>query len=48
MQFLGLMMMKNLVKAESPKVINTLSLAHIRSVMVTGGILIHFEDFLFF
>uniref|UniRef100_A0A3P9IIQ1 Polyamine-transporting ATPase 13A2 n=1 Tax=Oryzias latipes TaxID=8090 RepID=A0A3P9IIQ1_ORYLA len=36
MQFLGLMMMKNLVKAESPKVINTLSLAHIRSVMVTG------------
>ncbi|KAF6721875.1 putative cation-transporting ATPase 13A2 [Oryzias melastigma] len=36
MQFLGLMMMKNLVKAESPKVINTLRLAQIRSVMVTG------------
>uniref|UniRef100_A0A3B3B8U0 ATPase cation transporting 13A2 n=1 Tax=Oryzias melastigma TaxID=30732 RepID=A0A3B3B8U0_ORYME len=39
MQFLGLMMMKNLVKAESPKVINTLRLAQIRSVMVTDNVL---------
>ncbi|KAF1390798.1 hypothetical protein PFLUV_G00061780 [Perca fluviatilis] len=36
MQFLGLMMMKNLVKPESPQVINMLRLAHLRSVMVTG------------
>ncbi|XP_067382769.1 cation-transporting ATPase 13A2 isoform X6 [Channa argus] len=36
MQFVGLLMMKNLVKPESPKVINTLRLAHLRSVMVTG------------
>ncbi|XP_015243066.1 PREDICTED: probable cation-transporting ATPase 13A2 isoform X1 [Cyprinodon variegatus] len=36
MQFLGLLMMKNLVKPESPEVISTLTLAHIRSVMVTG------------
>nr|XP_020468149.1 probable cation-transporting ATPase 13A2 isoform X2 [Monopterus albus]XP_020468150.1 probable cation-transporting ATPase 13A2 isoform X2 [Monopterus albus] len=36
MQFLGLLMMKNLVKPESPRVINTLRLAHLRSVMVTG------------
>ncbi|KAM9343527.1 polyamine-transporting ATPase 13A2 isoform 2-T2 [Pholidichthys leucotaenia] len=36
MHFLGLLMMKNLVKPESPKVINTLRVAHIRSVMVTG------------
>ncbi|KAI3357136.1 hypothetical protein L3Q82_015599, partial [Scortum barcoo] len=36
MQFLGLLMMKNLVKPESPKVINILRLAQLRSVMVTG------------
>ncbi|XP_023120279.1 cation-transporting ATPase 13A2 isoform X3 [Amphiprion ocellaris] len=36
MQFLGLLMMKNLVKPESAKVINILRLAHIRTVMVTG------------
>ncbi|XP_071772764.1 polyamine-transporting ATPase 13A2 isoform X1 [Centroberyx gerrardi] len=36
MQFLGLLVMKNLVKPESAKVINTLRLAHLRSVMVTG------------
>ncbi|XP_028265066.1 polyamine-transporting ATPase 13A2 isoform X2 [Parambassis ranga] len=36
MQFLGLLMMKNLVKPESPQVINILRLACIRSVMVTG------------
>uniref|UniRef100_A0A8C4NML1 ATPase cation transporting 13A2 n=1 Tax=Dicentrarchus labrax TaxID=13489 RepID=A0A8C4NML1_DICLA len=36
MQFLGLMMMKNLVKPESAKVINVLRLANLRSVMVTG------------
>ncbi|XP_008292149.1 polyamine-transporting ATPase 13A2 [Stegastes partitus] len=36
MQFLGLLMMKNLVKPESAKVINVLRLAHIRTVMVTG------------
>ncbi|KAM6924917.1 polyamine-transporting ATPase 13A2 [Xenentodon cancila] len=34
--FLGLLMMKNLVKPESAKVISVLRLAHIRSVMVTG------------
>lgn len=38
MQFLGLLLMKNLVKPESPKVINILRLAHLRSVMVTGEI----------
>ncbi|XP_035511838.1 cation-transporting ATPase 13A2 [Morone saxatilis] len=36
MQFLGLLMMKNLVKPESAKVINVLRLANLRSVMVTG------------
>ncbi|KAM9351292.1 polyamine-transporting ATPase 13A2 isoform 2-T2 [Symphorus nematophorus] len=36
MQFLGLLMMKNLVKPESPKVINILRLAALRSIMVTG------------
>ncbi|PWA32986.1 hypothetical protein CCH79_00016890 [Gambusia affinis] len=36
MQFLGLLMMKNLVKPESSEVIDTLTLAHIRSVMITG------------
>ncbi|MED6246184.1 hypothetical protein ATANTOWER_014032, partial [Ataeniobius toweri] len=36
MQFLGLLMMKNLVKPESAAVINVLNLADIRSVMVTG------------
>ncbi|XP_026187758.1 polyamine-transporting ATPase 13A2 [Mastacembelus armatus] len=36
MQFLGLLMMKNLVKPESANVINTLRLAHLRSVMATG------------
>ncbi|XP_012717411.2 cation-transporting ATPase 13A2 isoform X1 [Fundulus heteroclitus] len=36
MQFLGFLMMKNLVKPESPEVINILTLAHVRSVMVTG------------
>ncbi|XP_051805292.1 cation-transporting ATPase 13A2 isoform X2 [Acanthochromis polyacanthus] len=36
MQFLGLLMMKNLVKPESAKVINILKLAHIRTIMVTG------------
>ncbi|XP_054464832.1 cation-transporting ATPase 13A2 [Anoplopoma fimbria] len=36
MQFLGLLMMKNLVKPESAEVINTLRLANLRSVMVTG------------
>uniref|UniRef100_A0A3B4XBG7 ATPase cation transporting 13A2 n=1 Tax=Seriola lalandi dorsalis TaxID=1841481 RepID=A0A3B4XBG7_SERLL len=36
MHFLGLLMMKNLVKPESPKVINILRMAHLRSVMVTG------------
>ncbi|KAJ8016642.1 hypothetical protein DPEC_G00009360 [Dallia pectoralis] len=35
-QFLGLLVMKNLVKSESAEVINTLRLAHLRSVMVTG------------
>uniref|UniRef100_A0A3B5QCH2 ATPase cation transporting 13A2 n=1 Tax=Xiphophorus maculatus TaxID=8083 RepID=A0A3B5QCH2_XIPMA len=36
MQFLGLLMMKNLVKPESAEVIDTLTLAHVRSVMITG------------
>ncbi|XP_061622793.1 cation-transporting ATPase 13A2 isoform X3 [Phyllopteryx taeniolatus] len=36
MQFLGLLMLKNLVKRESAKVINTLRLAKLRTVMVTG------------
>uniref|UniRef100_A0A8C9WSR7 ATPase cation transporting 13A2 n=1 Tax=Sander lucioperca TaxID=283035 RepID=A0A8C9WSR7_SANLU len=36
MQFLGLMIMKNLVKPESAQVINMLRLAHLRTVMVTG------------
>ncbi|XP_040008147.1 cation-transporting ATPase 13A2 isoform X2 [Xiphias gladius] len=36
MQFLGLLMMKNLVKPESAKVINMLRLAQLRTVMVTG------------
>ncbi|XP_070695999.1 polyamine-transporting ATPase 13A2 [Pempheris klunzingeri] len=36
MHFLGFLMMKNLMKPESPKVINILRLAHLRSVMVTG------------
>uniref|UniRef100_A0A8C6PA33 ATPase cation transporting 13A2 n=1 Tax=Nothobranchius furzeri TaxID=105023 RepID=A0A8C6PA33_NOTFU len=36
LQFLGLLMMKNLVKPESAKVINILKLAQIRNIMVTG------------
>uniref|UniRef100_A0A8C7I5Z5 ATPase cation transporting 13A2 n=1 Tax=Oncorhynchus kisutch TaxID=8019 RepID=A0A8C7I5Z5_ONCKI len=36
MQFLGLLVMKNLVKPESAEVITTLRLAHLRTVMVTG------------
>ncbi|XP_038579201.1 cation-transporting ATPase 13A2 isoform X1 [Micropterus salmoides] len=36
MQFLGLLMMKNLVKPESAKAINVLRMAHLRTVMVTG------------
>lgn len=36
MQFLGLLMLKNLVKPESAKVINILRLAQLRTVMVTG------------
>ncbi|XP_036959731.1 cation-transporting ATPase 13A2 isoform X2 [Acanthopagrus latus] len=36
MHFLGLLMMKNLVKPESAKVIKILRLAQLRSVMVTG------------
>ncbi|XP_059188921.1 cation-transporting ATPase 13A2 isoform X2 [Centropristis striata] len=36
MQFLGLLMMKNLVKPQSAEVINILRLAQLRSVMVTG------------
>lgn len=36
LQFLGLLMMKNLVKPESAKVINVLRLAQIRNIMVTG------------
>ncbi|XP_051915684.1 cation-transporting ATPase 13A2 isoform X2 [Hippocampus zosterae] len=36
MHFLGLLMMKNLVKPESAEVIRTLRLAKLRTVMVTG------------
>ncbi|XP_068454517.1 polyamine-transporting ATPase 13A2 isoform X2 [Clinocottus analis] len=36
MRFLGLLIMKNLVKPESATVINILRLANLRSVMVTG------------
>lgn len=36
MQFLGFLMMKNLVKPQSAKVINILRQAQLRSVMVTG------------
>ncbi|AWP09289.1 putative cation-transporting ATPase 13A2 [Scophthalmus maximus] len=36
MQFLGLLMMKNLVKPESDNVIHMLRLAQLRSVMITG------------
>ncbi|XP_019728679.1 polyamine-transporting ATPase 13A2 [Hippocampus comes] len=36
MQFLGLLMMRNLVKPESAEVIRTLRLAKLRTVMVTG------------
>ncbi|XP_077434192.1 polyamine-transporting ATPase 13A2 [Vanacampus margaritifer] len=36
MQFLGLLMMKNLVKPDSAEVIRTLRLAKLRTVMVTG------------
>nr|XP_033484312.1 cation-transporting ATPase 13A2 isoform X1 [Epinephelus lanceolatus] len=36
MQFLGLLMMRNMVKPESAQVINILRLAHLRNVMVTG------------
>uniref|UniRef100_A0AAX7VJ02 Cation-transporting P-type ATPase N-terminal domain-containing protein n=1 Tax=Astatotilapia calliptera TaxID=8154 RepID=A0AAX7VJ02_ASTCA len=36
MHFLGLLMMKNLVKPESAKVINILRKANVRSIMVTG------------
>ena len=36
MQFLGLLVMKNLVNPESAEVITTLRLAHLRTVMVTG------------
>ncbi|XP_056279405.1 cation-transporting ATPase 13A2 isoform X2 [Pseudoliparis swirei] len=36
MRFLGLLIMKNLVKPESAEVINILKLANLRSVMVTG------------
>uniref|UniRef100_A0A669CQH3 ATPase cation transporting 13A2 n=1 Tax=Oreochromis niloticus TaxID=8128 RepID=A0A669CQH3_ORENI len=36
MRFLGLLMMKNLVKPESAKVINILRKANVRSIMVTG------------
>nr|XP_043893545.1 cation-transporting ATPase 13A2 isoform X2 [Solea senegalensis] len=36
MQFMGFLMMKNLVKPESASVINMLKLANLRSVMVTG------------
>ncbi|XP_053173607.1 cation-transporting ATPase 13A2 isoform X2 [Scomber japonicus] len=36
MQFLGFLMMKNLVKPQSAKVINILTRAQLRSVMVTG------------
>lgn len=36
MHFLGFLMMKNLVKEESPRVINLLNLATLRTIMVTG------------
>lgn len=36
MQFLGLLMMKNLVKPQTAGVINTLRLAALRTIMVTG------------
>lgn len=36
MHFLGLLMMKNLVKPESAEVINILRKANVRSIMVTG------------
>ncbi|KAM4609747.1 polyamine-transporting ATPase 13A2 isoform 2-T2 [Polymixia lowei] len=36
MQFLGLLVMKNMMKPESGEVINTLKLAQLRTVMVTG------------
>lgn len=36
MVFLGLLMMKNLVKPESAEVINILRLAQLRCIMVTG------------
>lgn len=36
MLFLGLLMMKNLVKPESAEVINILRLAQLRCIMVTG------------
>ncbi|XP_074537397.1 polyamine-transporting ATPase 13A2 [Halichoeres trimaculatus] len=36
MQFLGFLILKNLVKPESPTAINILRLANIRSIMVTG------------
>lgn len=36
MHFLGFLMMKNLVKTESPRVINLLNLATLRTIMVTG------------
>lgn len=41
MQFLGLLMMKNLVKPESAKAINVLRMAHLRTVMVTGKIYLY-------
>lgn len=37
MLFLGLLMMKNLVKPESETVINTLREANLRCIMVTGN-----------
>ncbi|KAK7884763.1 hypothetical protein WMY93_027886 [Mugilogobius chulae] len=36
MHFLGLLMMKNLVKSESKTVINMLKLANLRTIMITG------------
>ncbi|XP_031422205.1 cation-transporting ATPase 13A2 isoform X2 [Clupea harengus] len=36
MRFLGLLVMKNLVKPESPEVISTLRQARLRTVMITG------------
>ncbi|XP_055021515.1 cation-transporting ATPase 13A2 isoform X2 [Boleophthalmus pectinirostris] len=36
LHFLGLLMMKNLVKTETPSVINMLKLASLRTIMVTG------------